>query len=382
MWLSIFLWITILLLAVYAVIILLYRKWFLQLKEFIPSPEILPQTKFSIIIPARNEEENIGNCIQSILSQNYPQHLFELIIVDDHSTDKTSAIVEKFKQQHNNIQLIKLADELNGQILNSYKKKAIEKAIAQSTGDWIITTDADCVLQTNWLRLYDAYIQKNNAVFIGAPVIYTKTNSVLSLFQYIDFMTMQGITAASVSAGFHNMCNGANLAYEKKAFYNVNGFKGIDNVASGDDMMLMNKIKKKYPGKIGFLFSHQAIVSTLPMLSWKDFFNQRIRWASKADKLKDVNVLSVLVIVYMLNLLLFILPFMSFVYPVAIVYWIIFIAAKTGIELLFILPVSKFFGEFFIGWFPVLQPLHIFYIVISGWLGKFGKYSWKERKVS
>lgn len=111
------------------------------------------------------------------------------------------------------------------------------------------------------------------------------------MFQYIDFVSLQGITAASVSAGFHAMCNGANLAYRKDVFYRVNGFKGIDNIASGDDMLLMNKIKHEFPNAIGFLFSKDAIVSTSPMPDWKAFFNQRIRWASKADKYKDKTVL-------------------------------------------------------------------------------------------
>ena len=97
-------------------------------------------------------------------------------------------------------------------------------------------------------------------------------------------MTLQGITGASVYKKFHSMCNGANLAYEKKAFNDAGGFEGIDNIASGDDMLLMHKIQKIYPDRIKYLKSADVVVQTQPQETLKDFMNQRIRWASKADK--------------------------------------------------------------------------------------------------
>lgn len=381
MWLNIFLLLTTILFIPYATIILLYRKWFLKLKPFTIAASFQPQTTFSVIIPARNEENNIGNCIQSILQQKYPSSLFEIIIIDDHSTDNTSKVVQQFQQQYSNIRLIKLADELDGKALNSYKKKAIEKAIGYSNGDWIITTDADCIVKENWLASFAALIQEQQPVFIAAPVVFTNDGTVLSTFQYIDFISLQGITAASVSAGFHSMCNGANLAYKKDAFYEVNGFRGIETIASGDDMLLMNKIKQRFPSKIAFLFSKDAVVTTNPMPDWKSFFNQRIRWASKADQFKDKSIFWVLVLVYLYNVVLFIMPLLAIFYPPLIVYWLVFIGCKTLVELSFALPVGKFFGQSFIWWFPLLQPLHIAYTVIAGWLGKFGKYQWKGRKV-
>ena len=104
------------------------------------------------------------------------------------------------------------------------------------------------------------------------------------------------------------MCNGANLAYTKKAFTEVGGFTGIDNIASGDDMLLMHKIYKLYPDKVMFLKSKDAIVQTAPVNSVKDFFNQRIRWASKADKYDDKRIFVVLLLVYVVNVLLLVLP--------------------------------------------------------------------------
>lgn len=365
----------------YAIIIYLYRVWFLRLQLFTLNKLREPLTKFTIIIPARDEEKNIEACLVSVLNQQYPAGLFEVIVIDDHSLDQTPYIVQSLQNKYANLKLLSLANELNGEVLNAYKKKAIEKAIEQSTGNWIVTTDADCMVKSTWLLYYDAYIQDTNAVFIAAPVLFNKKASILSMLQYIDFIGMQAITAAAVSAGFHSMCNGANLAYRKDVFYEVNGFKGIDNIASGDDMLLMNKIKEKHPRGIGYLFSREAIVTTDPMPDWKSFFNQRIRWASKSDQYKDKNVFWVLVLVYLLNAMLLIAGLLSFVNIKIAVIFFFAIAIKTLIELLFIVPAQYFFGEKFLLWFPVLQPFHILYIVIAGWLGKFGKYQWKGRVV-
>ncbi len=365
----------------YATIILLYRKWFLKLSPFLIPASFKPQTRFSIIIPARNEEAKITACLESIFGQKYPTDLFEVIVIDDHSTDTSSAIVQHLQLKKPNLKLIRLADELDGKALNSYKKKAIERAINIATGDWIITTDADCMMTENWIDSFAAIIQQQDPVFVAAPVAFSNDGSIVSTFQCIDFASLQGITAASVSAGFHNMCNGANLAYRKDVFYEVGGFKGIDSIASGDDMLLMNKIKKRFPSKIAFLFSREAIITTAPMPDWKSFLNQRIRWASKADQFKDKSIFWVLFLVYFFNVSLFIMPFLSFFCPWLFLYWLSFLMLKSLVELLFIIPVAAFFGQTFIWQLPLLQPMHIAYTVIAGWLGKFGTYHWKGRKV-
>ncbi len=381
MWLNIFVVITFLLFILYATIILLYRKWFIALQPFKVSADLQPQTSFSIIIPARNEEDNIANCLLSILQQNYPSHLYEVIVVDDHSTDKTPIIIQQLQQQYTNLQLIKLTDILKEKQLNSYKKKAIELAVKSSKNDWIVTTDADCLVTENWLKVYAAYIQKNDPVFVGAAVAFTNDGSVLQSFQCIDFMALQGITAAAVSAGFHAMCNGANLAYKKSVFYEVDGFKGIDNIASGDDMLLMNKIKTRYPKKIGFAYNEEAIVKTTPMETWKSFFNQRIRWASKANAYKDRSVFWVLLLIYLLNVALLLLPILSIFNVASLACWLLFLVLKTWVEASFAFKIAAFFKIEFRWWHPLLQVPHIIYTVVAGWLGMFGQYQWKGRQV-
>jgi cellulose synthase/poly-beta-1,6-N-acetylglucosamine synthase-like glycosyltransferase len=364
----------------YCVLIFRYESWFGKLKHFVPEA-VQPATRFTIIIPARNEEDNIATCVTSILENNYPKEMFEIIVADDFSTDSTAAVIQQLQQTHTNLKLIKLADVVESK-LNSYKKKAIELAIASAAYEWIITTDADCIVPPNLLQLNDAYIQESGSVFVAAPVMFTSDGSFLSIFQCLDFLSLQGITAASVSAGFHSMCNGANLAYSKAAFKAVNGFKGVDNIASGDDMLLMHKIHKQYPGKIGYLFSPQAVVLTAPMYSWKSFINQRIRWASKATSYDDKRIFWVLLLVYLFNAYLVILPIISVFYPAFFAYWLLMLIGKTVCEIGFMKQVAKFYNmQKMLWWFPIMQPFHITYTVISGWLGKFGKYEWKGRAV-
>ncbi|MEO5893902.1 MAG: glycosyltransferase [Ferruginibacter sp.] len=372
--------VSIVLFTCYAALIMYYRRGWISTPGFEYDGNIVPKTTISIIIPARNEEQNIAACLDSILAQSYPRHLFEVLVVDDHSTDKTPELILGYQQQ--NIRLISLKDFIDPAEINSYKKKAIEIAIGTSIGELIVTTDADCMVQPAWLQTIAAFYEKNNVAFIAMPVSYDHKNNLLEIFQALDFMTLQGITGASVNKKIHSMCNGANLAYQKKAFIEVGGFKGIDNIASGDDMLLMHKIFKLFPHGVFFLKTNNVIVRTRPMDTLKGFFNQRIRWASKADKYDDKRIFAVLVLVYFFNVWILFLAigsvFFNFLYV-----FIAVIVAKTTVEIFFLYPVARFFNmQRVLVWFPIAQPFHILYTIIAGWLGKFGTYQWKERKVN
>lgn len=371
--------ITAVLLAVYLVLINIYLYWFSLLKQTVITYN-KPVTTFSVIIPARDEENNIAACIESILNNDYPKDLYEVIVVDDFSTDNTAAVVRSLQQTHNNIQLIQLKDVIRAQI-NSYKKRAIEIAISRSQYDWIVTTDADCIVPSTWFSLFNNEAQKQ-VVFIAAPVMFNNKGSLLSIFQCLDFISLQGITAASVSAGFHSMCNGANLAYNKHAFNSVNGFKGIDNIASGDDMLLMHKMQLQYPKQTGYIFNSNAVVHTEPMPAWKSFINQRIRWASKATSYTDKKIFSVLLLVYLTNFLLFVLIIASFFSKNVFLACVLLLLIKALFEMPFMYKAAGFFKlRSLLLWFVLLQPLHVVYTVLSGWLGKFSTYQWKGRKV-
>ena len=366
-----------LLLVAYGCLIFTYKKWWNKLKDFVPDENIegFKMPFLSIVIPARNEAENIPGLMKSLKDQDYPTSHFEIILIDDHSTDQT---VESAKTaEAPNLIIISAGGEAN----MSSKKKAIAAGVNQAKGELLICTDADCIPPPKWLSTIAKFYSTKEASFIAAPVAYHFKHTPLQLLQAVDFLTLQGITAASVSAQFHTMCNGANLAYTKKAFLSVGGFEGIDKVASGDDMLLMHKIWKQEPGKVFYLKNQDVIVTTQPMLTWKDFIQQRIRWASKTAYYDDKRVFWTLVLIYFVNIIFFVLLIGGFwngmFWVAAILYWVI----KTLIEAPFVASVASFYNQHgLMKYFFFLQPLHIAYTVSIGLLSQIGNYEWKGRR--
>jgi cellulose synthase/poly-beta-1,6-N-acetylglucosamine synthase-like glycosyltransferase len=376
---GIFFIISLLLLLAYTLLLGAYKKWWLKAGVFITAANDI-KTKITLIIPARNEEAHIGRCLQSIQEQRFPKHLLEVMVVDDFSTDGTVQTVQQMALPY--VQVLSLSRFLQEKDTNSFKKKGIELAIARATGDLIVTTDADCVAGPEWLTTLAAFYEKTGAVFMAAPVVMHNRPRLVEAFQTADFLTLQGITGATVSAKLYQMCNGANLAYTRTVFNEVGGFKGIDDIASGDDLLLMHKIYTRHPEKVFYLKSKKAIVTTLPMPGWRSFFSQRIRWASKTTRYKNRSMFYTLAGVYLLNLAGTGLLLLSALQPVYIGWTVVFLTVKTLAELNFLLPVARFFGKTKLLWlFPLFQPLHLVYTVIAGWLGVFGKYKWKGREV-
>lgn len=351
------------------------------MQDYEPERIMPTNTTFSVIIPARNEAHNIGKLLKGLHEQTYPKAQFEVIVIDDHSTDDTAEVVNTFE----NVKLLRLTDDG----INSYKKKAIETGIAAAQNEWIVCTDADCIVKPRWLQTFASFItdKDKEPVFIAAPVNLTSVaekerHLPLYIFQALDFLTLQGITAASVHTQKHNMCNGANLAYKRDVFYEVGAFKGIDDIASGDDMLLMHKIWKQYPDRVAYLKSKQVIVETDAAATWKAFINQRIRWASKAKSYEDKRIFAVLLLVYLFNFSFLVLLAASFFNVHYLYIFIICWILKTMVEIPFVLSVSRFFNQQrLLKYFFLFQPLHIAYTIVAGFLGSFGKYEWKGRKV-
>jgi len=383
--------ICLLLLALYGGLIAYYLWAWKAIPAWSPPAGSHPfHTRITVLVPARNEEKNLGACLEALSRQSFPRELYEVIVIDDHSNDGTARLVKEFASTAPfSLTCLSLADHTSSvqagdPPIRAHKKFAIGTGIAAAKGDLIVTTDADCWFDPDWLAAIASYHEATGAKFIAAPVrIGPGSRNLLYLLQTLDFITLQGITAAAVFKRFHSMCNGANLAYEKKAFLEVEGFKGIDQLPSGDDMLLMHKIYKKYPDKVFFLKSRPAIVSTQPENTWKGFVNQRIRWASKAASYDDRRIFWVLLLVYLVNLL----------FPVLLLaswwntwyFWILLLLGlvKTFVEYPFVRSVAGFFRQQrLMIYFPFLQPLHIAYTVIVGWLGQFGSYRWKDRKIN
>ena len=369
----------------YAALLLYYAVAWMDLPDYIPvslkpAPHETPVT-VTVIIPARNEAARIGDCLDALLKQDYPKSLLQILVVDDFSEDETGALVKTYADS--GVELIRLADAISEEhTVAAHKKKAIEWAISRTYSELIVTTDADCIAPARWISTLVAAYRETQAHFLVMPVVYTREMGAIGVFQSLDFMTLQGITAASVHRGIHSMCNGANLAYTRAAFGAVNGFAGIDGIASGDDMLLMHKIYLKFPEGIRYVKTPDVIVATPPAESVGAFFRQRIRWASKARFYEDYRITLVLAWVYIYNVLLVVTAVAAFMIPDLIAPLTAAVISKTCIEMLFLFPVARFYNRTaLLWWFPLAQPFHILYTLIAGFLGNFGTYQWKGRRV-
>ena len=335
--------------------------------KFFESEKVQPKSKFSIIVPFRNEAENLPKLLQSISQLNYPMDFFEVILVDDESNFRFQISETRF-----DVSIIN-----NYRISNSPKKDAINTAISIAKYDWIITTDADCFVPENWLATFDAFIQKNNPKMIAAGVSCQNKNGFLDAFQTLDFLSLQGSTIGSFGNNQAFMCNGANFCYQKSFFYELNGFHGNDKIATGDDVFLLQKAIQVSRKNVHFLKSFQAIVKTNTEKSWQQLFNQRVRWASKTANYNNFYSKQLAVSVLLMNCV-FLLLFASFFYAPDGFHAMLFLL-KIIIDFT-LLSQSAFFFKIKLTYFRLSVFVYPIFCVCVAIYSLFGNYTWKNRR--
>ena len=335
------------------------------------------RTRVTVLIAARNEEHIISATIDDILAQDYPKELTEIIIVDDHSSDKTAEIIRRYEKQ--GVILLQMQE---GQPLNSYKKKAIAMAIGHSTGELMVATDADCRMGVQWLSSVVSYFEANNLVMISSPVTYFQEKSLFELMQTLEFAYLIGIGASFIGNQRASTCNGANLAYRKDVFYEVGGFAGIDNLASGDDELLLQKVALRYPGRIGFLKQREAIVYTHAKPNLRSFLNQRRRWASKSVHYKDGKIVALAVSIWLFNVSLLLNAGLAFLNIFYFKLFLLQFFLKFVFEFAYLLPITSFLKrQALTVLLLIMIPVHVVYFVYIGLIGNTRKYEWKGRLV-
>jgi len=369
----------------YIIIQTIYTEGWKALSIWNIPNDFQPKTKISILIPARNEADNIGNCIESILNQTYPKGLFEIIVLDDFSEDETAELVNNYtKNNLTTIRLIALGNYISLDDTQSFKKKAIEIGIAQANGELIVTTDADCVVQPNWLMLIASIYEEKQPKFIAAPVNFYQEQNDFERFQSLDFIGMMGITGSGIYTKIMRMCNGANLAYPKAVFEEVSGFQDIDDHASGDDMMLMQKIARIYPNDICYLKNQAATTFTMAKPTLKSFINQRVRWSTKSKGYEERQVTAILIGVWLFCVSIP-LTFLSSLFLGRLFLIIGFgqLLIKMLADYRLLKTTSTFFNRSdLMQTFMKSSIYHLIYIIGIGFLGGVvRKYEWKGRKV-
>ncbi|MBP6410681.1 MAG: glycosyltransferase [Pseudarcicella sp.] len=338
------------------------------------------ETFISIIIPIRNEALHIEKLLESIANQNYPLANFEVIVVNDQSDDSSVEIIEQFIQK-NKIKLILL--HLDNSSSESPKKKAINTAIKVAKGELIVTTDGDCLATEYWLSSIEQLYKSKNAKLISAPVTYFDQNNIWNAFQIIELASLVGTGASTLNLQKPTMCNGANLAYPKSVFLEVNGFEGNQHLASGDDEFLMHKIAKKHPKDLYFLKNNQAIIQTFAPNKLSTFYHQRKRWASKWRYQNSITSQLTAIFVFAVNASWLLILGLMVSNKLNISYLYLVLGLKSLPEILLLANYLLFFKQSKkIKYIPILQVIYPLYVIIFGVLSWRKGYIWKERKLN
>ncbi|GAB4402416.1 MAG: glycosyltransferase [Bacteroidia bacterium] len=368
---------------IFALLMLLYAAfvfraaWYFA-RQACPPPAQAVYPSVSVVIPARNEAAHLAHCLGTVLHQDYPGDRYEVILVNDHSTDATLPIAWAMTDRHPRLRVLNLAEEG----INAYKKAALAAGIAAARGEIIVQTDADCEVGPDWLRTMVGHFGPRTGLVSG-PVQLLYEDTWLGRFQALESMGLVALGAGSMAAGRPNMCNGANLAYRRAAFEDAGGF-GTDAVASGDDELLLQRIRRLGTYDLRFAKCREAVVTTRTQPDWASLKAQRLRWVSKVRAYLDRRINVVQLVSY--------LAFWGF--PVLLVlglydssYLLLLgelFLLKVAVDFVLMYQAARFFHTFRL--LNDFLPLQLAYIPYVLWIGLAGnltrRYTWKGRSVS
>jgi poly-beta-1,6-N-acetyl-D-glucosamine synthase len=349
-------WLPVILILPYFIILLKIYRGLLKTEPFDASTS--PVTFVSVVVACRNEQKNLPALLNCIHRQNYPRDLFEVIIVDDNSTDNTPEIASESSPIRN---LVIMKNTGKG------KKQAIRSGIKASRGTLIITTDADCIMGSNWIRTVASFYEMKKPEMIICPVRIESTNGFFGIFQEMEFISLQGITAGSALIKRATMCNGANLAFTKEA-YLEHSQNLHDEINSGDDIFLLHSLKEENSSGITWMESPEAIVTTKSSPSISSFINQRCRWISKSRAYRDSDsiILGFATFVAVMTQLLFLIA--SFISSDLIVVFILIMILKSIPDFLIMLNTSIRYGKGKLMWWILpaqfIYPVYVLSVVL------------------
>ncbi len=374
------LWVFALLFVLYACFLLMCISGWLMLPEH-RTPIPTPSKKVTVVVAARNEEAHIEHLLNDLLRQDYPPALREFLIVDDFSGDQTAQHILPFASH--GVRLIRMADFLgHDKELHGSKKIALETAIAQSTGEIIVVTDADCRLLPGWLSTMVAAVEETDSDMVVGPVTFEASSAWVQRYQALENVGLVGVGAAMLTWHFPLLCNGANLAFRKHAFDAVGGYAGTHHTSSGDDVFLMQKIWQRRPGSVRFVKDRRALVTTSVQPTWSAVLEQRLRWASKWSKYRDWRVQGLAFGLWSLHLMFWFVPVWAVSSGQGRWLWLTALSFKLLLDGTFLTLVLNFFRR--VEWlriFLISVIVQSVLIVCVGVLVHRMKIRWKGRMV-
>lgn len=357
----------------YAVLVMLLLFGWARAMEMESKPAA-EEKKISVIIPFRNEEANLPALISSLQSQVYPTEKFEVVLVNDHSTDESFVLAKKLTESLAHVSILDLEREEG-------KKAALSLGIQKASGDIVVTTDADCRAPDNWLtEINKAFSDAHVKMAVGA--VRLKGSGGFGRMQEIEMASLVGVTGGTLGWGVPSMCNGANLAFLRAPFFEVGGYLGNEKISSGDDEFLMRKFASRWKGSVRFLPESRAVVTTSAEKDLRAFVNQRLRWAGKWRKNNHLptKVMAVTVLFFHISFISAVI--FSTVGLLPITTLLLMWASRLFVESLLLITVTRFLS---IRWswlvFLFLQFLYSFYVVSIGLASQVVAPVWKGRTV-
>ena len=361
------LWVFFISLLPYLVLLLTFSRYLALIKPYVPGT-VKSELFISVIVPCKNEADNLPALLGDLSKQDYPSEYYEVIVIDDHSVDGTDTIITSF----HGIRNFRSASN-NGH----GKKKAIRKGVGVSSGELIITTDADCRADYGWLSTVAAFYSDHRPDMIIGPVIISKGKGFLSNSVALEFLALQGITAAAASSGNPVMCNGANLAFTRKAF-EENEAELHDEQLSGDDMFLMQAMKMKKKYKISWMESEDAVIRTPPPGSAWELILQRSRWLSKAGSYTDPWIIINGIVTFVTISGIIILMAAAFFNTGNLLLFSGALAVKSIPDLILTGITAKRRNSLrVLKWFMPVQLVYPFYVMVVSFYSSFGSIKWK-----
>ncbi|HUT63895.1 MAG TPA: glycosyltransferase [Anaerolineae bacterium] len=330
----------------------------------------------SVIIAARNEEETINTVLDDLLTQDYPRNKIQIIIVDDHSEDGTKGVVETFTTKDDRILL---REARFSKSPYTYKKRAIHAGIQSSTGEIILTVDADCRVPPGWISGMVEYFSPEINLVAGEVLV--ENGSFWGWLEALDFTGIQMMAAGLMNAGFPITCNGANLAYRRSAFERTGGFEGIGSMISGDDDLLMQKIARERPSSVIWAKGAKTAVRVKAKNNIREFLAQRTRWVSKTEAypLRQTVVLLYVFFTFFVMVCLWLVAALFGIWGF-VPFMVGYGCKVAGDALLCGYGVIKYGRPALLGMFPVAEILHIPYILGVTLKGQFGSFEWRGRR--
>ncbi len=345
-------WLPAIFILPYLILFLVVYRHLLKARAYRPEKD--PEESVSVIIACRNEEKNIEKLLRHLAVQDYPPHLFEVIVVDDNSDDQTAGIASSFERSMN---LKVISNEGSG------KKSAIRTGIGSSQGRLIITTDADCRMGTGWISTIASFHNDSKPDMIICPVKLEGSPGFFGKFQELEFLGLQGITAGTALAGSPVMCNGANLAFTREVYTGHSPNLHL-TIASGDDIFLLHSLKKERGSAIRWLESPGSRVIASAVDRPFEYLKQRRRWISKGRAYRDLLTICLAVVTFFtisLEISLLAAALANKLYlPVLLV---VFFVKSVPDFLILQNTASRYSEQRLIKWFLPAQVIYPFYVM-------------------